>query len=189
MIYAAACFVLPLMHHLVEQCVDGLVPPMTADVAAADYDLGRSALLSSPRVVTEAAFQTAGDPNRHLAELSPELFAIQPRMPRNELGHVRLVGRMSFFRRASRARLRPRVRRNSVREKSPSRLSALAPCPGLNEVDDRLEHMIRRIEESAVNTNLGGGVADDYRSVLRESDDVARVESEADEHPPQIVSI
>src|SRR5215208_3659112 len=46
--------VLPLVHHLVQQCVQRLVPAVAADVAAADDDLRRLAGRGGGRVVAEA---------------------------------------------------------------------------------------------------------------------------------------
>jgi hypothetical protein len=41
MVYGAPRFMLPLMHHFVQQCVHGFAPPMTRNVSARHDNLGR----------------------------------------------------------------------------------------------------------------------------------------------------
>ena len=54
--------ILPLMHHLMQQGVERLVPPVTPDVPAADHDL-RLAAVRGWTVVAKPALHSARDAN------------------------------------------------------------------------------------------------------------------------------
>ena len=90
-----ASLILPLMHHLMQQSMDRFIPPIAADVSAADHDLRLMPCLSAPGVVTKSRLHAARDSNRNSRELTPELHRIQIGVVPGELTGQTLVGWMS----------------------------------------------------------------------------------------------
>src|SRR5262249_22286477 len=84
-------FILPLMHHLVQQCVQGLLPAVPSEMSHADRDLADAA--TGRRIVPEAAFHAARHPHRYGAQRAAEQLTVVARVPLGELGCERLVFR------------------------------------------------------------------------------------------------
>src|SRR5207249_10479545 len=84
MVDRVACLVLPLVHHLVQQRVERLVPAMAADVPPTDRNLGRFAERRTG-VVSQPAPHAARHAYRHGAELAVEVLGIVPLMPPRQL--------------------------------------------------------------------------------------------------------
>src|ERR1051325_5302109 len=68
-------FILPLMHHLVQERVHGLVPAISTDVAPADDDLGL-ATFCGRAIVTPSAAHTPGEADGNLAQLTTEALVV-----------------------------------------------------------------------------------------------------------------
>lgn len=101
------CLVMPLMHHLVQQRLNHLVPAVPADMAAADNDLRAISLLPAQRVMPQPRFHPARHANGNRAQLSTEFREIELAVRASEITHEPLIGRMSALDRALLAR-RPR---------------------------------------------------------------------------------
>ena len=99
-IHGESTLVLPLVNHLVQQCVNGLLPPVAADVPPADHDLGATAFLSAKDVVTQPAFHPARHTDGNGGQLAAEPRFVQPAMMVLENTHERLIGRVRRLRRA-----------------------------------------------------------------------------------------
>jgi hypothetical protein len=108
-------------------------------------------------------------------------------VPFNELRDKRLVGRMCFFRCATRPRLRACMRWDFVCNETPSRIGSPASRSGLNKIDDGFEHIVRRFQKSAMNANLGGGKAHDHGPVLRETNAIVTVETKTSQSFAELV--
>lgn len=80
MVNPQPALVLPLMNHLVQQCMDGLFPTVALDMPAADNDLGGVPVLAAPCVVPEPALHSPRHPYRHPFQLTTKLRSIQRRM-------------------------------------------------------------------------------------------------------------
>ena len=189
MIDLAASFVLPLMHHLVKQSVNGLVPSVPADMIPADHYLCCASVLAAPRIMTETALQSPRYSDWNLAQLAIELLAVETRMPIRQLVHVLAVGGMRFLGRATRPRLCPQVRGNPISEKHPSRDSSLAPRASLNEIDNSPEYGLGCIEKATVYAHLSCRKAYDDRSVLSQPYSISRIQTELYKSSLEIVSI
>ncbi len=161
-----------------QQSMNCFVPSVPANMPPADHDLRARSFLATPRVVTEPALQPSRYPNRHGAQLACELFPIETRVPLLELRDKSLVSGVRLLRRATRRGLSSRVRRNFVSEKTPSRICSLAARPRLNEIDNGREHVLRRVEKSAMNANLRRRKAHHHSSVLRQANAVSPVETQ-----------
>lgn len=94
MIHFLTRFVLPLMHHLVQECLNRLVPAVTTNVSRADHDFRPISLLSAKRIVTEPRFHPARNTNWNRAELTAELRQVQLAMRTREITNEALVCRM-----------------------------------------------------------------------------------------------
>ena len=110
MIDLLPCFVLPLMHHLVQQRLNRLVPAVPADMAAADHDLRAISLLPAQRVMPQPRFHPARDANRNRAQLSTEFREIELAVRASEITHELLIGRMGAL---DRGLLTRRLRRTT----------------------------------------------------------------------------
>src|SRR5687767_11086008 len=97
MVHRQPALVLPLMHHLVKQRLDGLAPAMPPDVPAAYRDLGPFARWIAVSVMPESALHstrhTDGNPGKRPAEaLAIQLFVRAPEL----FSHRFIVGMSSF---------------------------------------------------------------------------------------------
>lgn len=97
MIDLQALFVLPLMHHLVQQGVSSLVPSVAPDMPPTDNDFRGVATLTAPRVVAEPAAHPARDPNRNTFENTLKLLLVEVRVPSSQLAGEPLIGGMGLL--------------------------------------------------------------------------------------------
>lgn len=96
-------FILPLMHHLMQEREYSLVQSIATDVAAADDDFHRS-VLSAPQIVAESTFHATRDANRYRAELASESRRVELGVISRKLAGERLIRRVSPLGRPARAR-------------------------------------------------------------------------------------
>jgi len=75
------------VHHLVQQCLDRLIPAMPPDVAPANHDLGGMSLLPAKSVVTEPRLHPAGNANRNCAQLAAEFCRVELMVRPRKLAH------------------------------------------------------------------------------------------------------
>src|SRR4029077_928671 len=83
--------VLPLVHHLVQQRVQRLLPPVAANVAPADDDLGLTTF-ARRRVVPQPALHPPRDANGNHSQRSAESLIVVRGVPPRELPNKRHVG-------------------------------------------------------------------------------------------------
>ena len=92
MIHWSSRLVLPLVHHLVEESVNGLVPPVSPDVAPADHDLRVMAGLPAKCVVSEPRFHPPRYSDGNCAQLSTKAGRIELAVRARELAnHVQVL--------------------------------------------------------------------------------------------------
>ena len=182
MIDDVAVLVLPLMHHLVEQCVQRFRPSVAADVATADHDLDSIVVGARRAVVSEAALHSARDANGHVAELSREVLPIVVGVPGLELPHHRGVGRVGGLAGPAHRR-RPLDR---IGEDRTPRRRAVGPRATAGEGDDRGQHRGRRAQKRFVDAELASAEADDDRSIPGQPAGVEALEAEGAEAREQL---
>ena len=78
-VYGVAVLVLPLMHHLVQKRVKGLLPSMPAEMAPADGDLARLRAVSGC-IVTQTAPHATRNANRHGSKDAGEMLGVEARV-------------------------------------------------------------------------------------------------------------
>lgn len=94
MVHREAGFILPLMHHFVQQCRDGLVPAMILDMPPADDDLGAEFRLAAQRIVSEPALHSPRNTNRNIGKLAAEFGSVELPMRARQVANVSRVRRM-----------------------------------------------------------------------------------------------
>jgi hypothetical protein len=187
MIDGEPLLVLPLVHHLVEQRVERLLPAITPNVPSAQNDL-RLMAVRRRTVVTEPTLHSTRHPNRHLAECPAEPLFIVRRVPARQLVNDREVGRMGSLRRASSARRIRRPRHRKLENRS-ARVVPHHSIPAMHEDDNRLPHILAGAEEAVVNPELASAVADDDGAVRREPYAILRAESQPLQSRPQLIRV
>jgi len=97
MVDGQPALVLPLMHHLVQQRLDGLAPTMSSDVTATYRDLGALAQWIAVSVVPKPALHASRHPYRNPRKPAAEPLAVQQLIGTDELfSHRSIVGMSSF---------------------------------------------------------------------------------------------
>src|SRR5512146_2842507 len=160
-----AGFVLPLVHHLVQERVQRLVPPMATEMPPGDRDLGAVAVLGR-RVVPEPAPHPARDANRHRLERVAEILGVVPSVPLRQSLRRRLVLRthaLAAHRRVGHAR-----RRDAELDDSAARDPPLGARSALDEAHDRRVHLERRLEIPLVHTKLRAAETHHHVAIARE---------------------
>lgn len=95
MIHFPAVFILPLMHHLVQQRGNRLIPTMIPDMPPAYHDLGTIPLLTTQRVMSQPPLHPARHSNRNVRKLPSELQSIELAMRTSQRTRKLLVCWMS----------------------------------------------------------------------------------------------
>ena len=99
MVHGKSCLVLPLVHHLVEKRVNGLVPAVAPDVPPADHDLRIAGGLPPQDIVSKPAFHPPGHAYRDRAQLATEAGRVELRVVLPELANEAFIRWMGSLRR------------------------------------------------------------------------------------------
>ena len=182
-------FILPLMHHLVQQSLDRLSPPVTANVAPADYDLGTRTRRITVRVMTKPAFHPPGNANWNRREHSTEFLIVQRLMRAPKLLSNSLVIGMITLRRPSRAHWRLFTAMHIVLDQNTSCRVLRGTRSPMHESDDRAQSVLRRVEVSPMQPKVIVRVADEHGSVRREPAAIAAIESQPNQRLAQLLRI
>ena len=102
MIDRASGVILPLMHHLVQQSLNRLLPTVPSDMTAAYHDLGGMSRLTAKRVMTKSRLHAAGDADRNCGQFAAEFRSVQLAMRTGKLAHEMQVRRSARPRRSRR---------------------------------------------------------------------------------------
>src|SRR5437868_3028293 len=179
--------VLPLMHHLVQQRVQRLLPPVAPDVPAAQDDL-RLAAFARRTVVAESALHPAGDADRDLAESAVEPIFVVRVVEAEQLANQRLICWVGSLRRASPSRRIDGPRHREFKNR-PTRFVAHHARPPVHERYDRLPHFLVSAEEAVVDAQLSAAVADNDGAICCQAHAVLPAESQALETRPQFFRV
>src|SRR5690242_8112377 len=178
--------ILPLVHHLVQKRVHRFVPAVAANVAPADNNF-RLAAFCRRTVVAESAAHPSRDAYWNLAQLAAEPLVVVGAVPLRELSYQRHVRGMGLLRGALATR-RFRFGDRKFQDGATRRVARDAR-PSVHEGDDRLPHLLTRLEEAVVDAKLTAAVADDYRSVRGQSHPILRPQAESLETRAQFLRI
>ena len=80
MIHWQPRFILPLMHHLVQQRVGRLGPSITAHMTSGDHDFAQTAVVRAWSVMTEPPREPSRDLNLQRGERTAEVLEVELRM-------------------------------------------------------------------------------------------------------------
>ena len=80
MIHWQPRFILPLMHHLVQQRVNCLGPSITAHMTSGDHDFAQTAVVRAWSVMTEPPREPSRDLNLQRCERTAEVLEVELRM-------------------------------------------------------------------------------------------------------------
>jgi hypothetical protein len=104
MVHGKSCLVLPLVYHLMEKRVNGLVPAVPPDVTPADHDLCIAGGLPPQDIMSEPAFHPPRHAYRDRAQLATEAGRVELRVVLPELANEAFIGRMGSLRRTGNLR-------------------------------------------------------------------------------------
>jgi len=167
MIERMAALVLPLMHHLVQQCVQCLVPTVSSQMTPTDRDL--AALVRVRRgIVTEAAPHPTRDANGYRLERAMEMFGVELRVILGQSVSRRLIvwARAFAARRSSRRRAGRSL--HSERHDSPLCHTTLATRSSFDERNDRTVHLFRRRQVAFVYAEIAPAKAHHHVPIPRQ---------------------
>jgi hypothetical protein len=85
-IHWLACFRLPLMHHLVQQCLKDFVPPVPAEMTPADHD-HRGQRFGRQTIIAQTTLHAPRDGDRHGPQLAAETPHVVLGVLRHQLRH------------------------------------------------------------------------------------------------------
>ena len=93
MIHSQPRFILPLMHHLVQERVDCLGPTVTAHMTSGNYDLTQSSVMRTWCVMAEPPREPSRNLNLQRRERTAEVLEVELRMLCAESrGHRGIIG-------------------------------------------------------------------------------------------------
>ena len=156
---------LPLVHHLVQQCVLDFCPTLPGDMSPADGKLERPAGPDIHRELPQAPVHPAGEPDRNLPQSSAEVFLVEPAMNRLEpvqQKHVAGTGALA----AAGSRRRRRVLLHRELEKlALGEAAERARDSRVEEPNDCLEHPIGCVGVASMNAEDVPVEAEHHRAV------------------------
>ena len=154
--------VLPLMHHLVQQRVQGLCPSIAPKVPPADRDLRR--LVRRCRgVVAQPALHATRYADLNRRKTSMKVPSVVARVPLLELRGRGLVVRVRAF-----LARRTRRRRNRMRHDHALRRATLSARPCFHKADNRAMNSFWCVEKAFVDAELAAAEAHQHVPVVRE---------------------
>jgi len=153
-VHRSASLILPLVHHLMQQCVDRFGPAIASNVAVRNHDLATAPIVRAQHVVTEPTREATGylylEVREQTAEMREIELRVQRREPRRHRGVIGVPGGRAACSRANRHR---------IRHDHGACRRALAPVARRREDRDRRVNVWRRLHESLVDTEDTAGEA------------------------------
>src|SRR6267378_1619388 len=169
--------VLPLVHHLVKQCMQGFVPSIAPDVSPAQHDF-RHAAFARRAVVAEPALHPPGDSYRNLAEHAVESFVVVHDVPPGQLADKWKVGGVRSLGAAPSAGRIVRARDRELEDGS-ARLLPQRSASAVDENDYRFPDLFVGAKKAVVDAEIAPAIADDNGSIGRESHAILPAQTEA----------